>query len=152
FVATRAPAETIRRRGIGVAPAYRGGWRLRAATAGAIVVALAAQWGTHAASWGLAATGLIIIGAALAARPLVAIVSPSLLGALRMIAGPSAHFARGSLTRNSARAVLTVSLIGIGIGAIIWLRTLAYSFETSLVHALSGALQGDWVVTSTHLM
>jgi ABC-type antimicrobial peptide transport system permease subunit len=29
---------------------------------------------------------------------------------------------------------------------------LAYSFETSLVHALSGALQGDWVVTSAHLM
>lgn len=152
YVATRAPAETIGRRGIGVAPSYRGGWRLRAVVGGAIVAAVIGQWATQAAPWGLAATGFVIVGAVLAARPLVMFVSPSLLGALRMIAGPSAHFAQGSFSRNSGRAVLTVSLIGVGIGTIIWLRTLAYSFETSLVHALSGALQGDWVVTSAHLM
>jgi len=151
-VAKRSPVETIRRRGIAVAPRYGAGWRLRVATSGAIIIAIAAQQATHAPSWGLAATGLIIIGAALAARPLVTIVSPLLLGVLGAIAGPSAHFASGSLARNSGRAVLTVSLIGIGIGAIIWMRVLAYSFETSLVHALSGALQGDWVVTSAHLM
>jgi putative ABC transport system permease protein len=152
YVAARSPVDTIRRRGIAVARRQGGGWRLRAAAGIAIVIAVALQQATHMASWGLAATGLIILGAVLAARPLVTIGSPLLLGGLRAIAGPSAHFARGSLARNSGRAVLTVALIGVGIGAIIWLRMLAYSFETSLVHALSGALQGDWVVTSAHLM
>ena len=152
YVAKRSPVETIRRRGIAVAPRHGAGWRLRAATGGAIAIAIGVQQVTHAASWGLAATGLIIVGAALAARPLVMLASPLLLKVLGAIAGPSVHFARGSLSRNSGRAVLTVSLIGIGIGAIIWIRILAYSFEASLVHALSGALRGDWVVTSAHLM
>jgi putative ABC transport system permease protein len=151
-VAARSPVETIRGRGIAVTPRYSGGLRLRAAAGAAIVVAVAAQYVTHAPAWGLVATGLIIVGTALAARPLVTIVSPPLLGALRAIAGPSANFARGSFSRNSGRAVLTVGMIGVGIGAIIWMRMLAFSFETSLVHALSGALQGDWVVTSSHFM
>lgn len=150
-VSRRPPVETIRGRGV-ASRARRGrAWVLRSAVAAAIIAAVAAQYVTRAPVWGLIATALIVVGAALAARPVLELVFPSLVGALRALAGPSAHLARGSFEKNSGRAVLTIAMIGVGIGAIIWLRMLAYSFETSLVHALSAALQGDWVVTSSHV-
>jgi len=150
-VARRPPVETIR--GRGVAPETRsGGWALRAIVAAGIVIAMAGQQATHAPIWGLITTGMIVVGAVLAARPLVELVSPALVRSMRAVAGPSANLARATFAQNSGRAVLTIAMIGVGIGAIIWLRMLAYSFETSLVHALSVALQGDWVVTSSHVM
>jgi putative ABC transport system permease protein len=87
---------------------------------------------------------------ALAARPLVRLLYPALIGPLRAVAGPSAWLARGSFARNSGRAALTAAMLGVGIGSIIWLRMLAHSFEASLVDALAVALQGDWVVASAH--
>jgi putative ABC transport system permease protein len=117
----------------------------------AIVAALTAQHLTRAPLWGLVATALIAVGAALAAQPLLRLLSASLMRALLGVAGPSARFARGSFAANNSRAVLTAAMVGIGIGGIIWVRMLAYSFETSLVHALSGAMQGDWVISSAHI-
>jgi putative ABC transport system permease protein len=114
-----------------------------------VVAAIAAQSATQTPAWGLLATALIVAAVALAARPLLALMSPSLLAALRAVAGPSAALARGTLSSGSSRAVLTAAMLGVGVGAIIWLRMLAYSFETSLVDALSGAMQGDWVVSSS---
>lgn len=151
-VARRPPVETIRGRGAINSPGRGTGWVLRGIVVAGIVVTVAAQYGTRVPAWGLIATGLIVVGTALAARPLLEVVSPSLVVALRAVAGPSANLARATFAKNSGRAVLTIAMIGVGIGAIIWLRMLAYSFETSLVHALSAALQGDWVVTSAHFM
>ena len=152
-VARRPPVETIRGRGVATDSARRRRrWLLRGIVAGGIVVTVIAQYLTRTPVWGLVATGMIVLGAALAARPLLEIVSPSLVSALRAVAGPSANLARATFNKDSGRAVLTIAMIGVGIGAIIWLRMLAYSFETSLVHALSAALQGDWVVTSSHFM
>lgn len=150
-IARRPPIETIRARGI--APPLRASSRsvLLPATIGGIALAVAVQTYTHEPTWGFVATALIVVAAVLSARPLLEYVSPSLLRGLRVLAGPSVNIARGTFARNSGRAVLTIAMVGVGIGAIIWLRTLAYSFETSLIHALSAALQGNWVVTSAHI-
>jgi len=147
-VAKRSPADTIRGRGVD-RPAGRVAWKVRAATALGIVATVTAQYATRLPSFGMAATGLIAVGGILAARPLLSALAPTLLAALRAALGPSVRFAHGTFATHSSRAAFTAALIGVGIGSIIWLRVLAYSFEASLVHALSGALQGDWVVTSS---
>src|SRR5262249_51922038 len=130
-------------------PAGRVAWKVRAATALGIVATVTAQYATRLPSFGMAATGLIAVGGILAARPLLSALAPTLLAALRAALGPSVRVAHGTFATHSSRAAFTAALIGVGIGSIIWLRVLAYSFEASLVHALSGALQGDWVVTSS---
>src|SRR5262249_13969076 len=147
-VARRPPADTMRWRG--AAPSSTQiSWALRAVIVVGIVAALVAQSATRLPALGMAATGLIAIGGILAARPLMRALTPPVLALLRAVAGPSVRFARGTFATNTSRAAFTAALIGVGIGSIIWLRMLAHSFEASLVHALSGALQGDWVVTSS---
>jgi putative ABC transport system permease protein len=149
-IARRPPVEIVRGRGI--APRRSRGlrWPLYAGLGTAIVATLAAQRLTHNPAWGLLATVLIVVAAVVSARPLLALAAPPILGGLRAVLGPSANIARATFAQNSGRAVLTVAMIGVGIGAIIWLRMLAYSFEISLVDALSVALQGDWIIGSSH--
>jgi putative ABC transport system permease protein len=149
-IARRPPIETIR--GRGVTPQAARGRRLvlPVAVVAGVIAALLVQNLTHTAVWGLVATVLIVVVTGLGARPLLAMMTTPIMDALRLMLGPSVNIARATFTKNSGRAVLTIAMIGVGIGAIIWLRMLAYSFETSLVHALSAALQGDWVVSSAH--
>ena len=149
-IAQRPPVETIRGRGIEHLAHDRIGWHIRALTAVGLAAALVAQGTLRAPVWGLVATAFLAASTALAARPLVRFLYPALIGPLHALVGPSAWLARGSFAGNRGRAALTAATIGVGIGSIIWLRMLAYSFEASLVHALSAALQGDWVVASTH--
>lgn len=151
-IAQRPPIETIRGRGIEHVARDRIGWGIRVLTAVGLAAALVAQYTIRAPLWGLVATAFMVAATALAARPLVRFLYPALIGPLHAIAGPSAWLARGSFARNNGRAALTAAMIGVGIGSIIWLRMLAYSFEASLVHALSAALQGDWVVASAHVV
>lgn len=150
-VADRPPIETIRARGVSPRGKVRWHWPLRAAVVVAVLATLVVQSVTRVSAWGLVATGLLMVVTVLAARPVLDRAAPALLRVLCGIAGSSAELARGAFARNSARAVLTIAMIGVGLGTIIWARILAYSFETSLVHTLSAALQGDWVVTSSHL-
>ncbi len=148
-IARRPPVETIRGRGVAPRAAHRTRWWLYAGVAVAGGVGVVAQYCTQAATWGLIGTLLIVIVAGLMARPLCEVLLPPLMIALRAVFGPNANIARATFAQNPGRAVVTVAMIGIGIGAIIWVRMLAYSFETSLVEALSGAMQGDWVVSSS---
>lgn len=149
-IAHRPPIDTIRGRGSEAPASDAVAWWPRLAVAVALAALLVGQSATRLPLFGLAATALIAAGAALAARPLLRLLYPPLIAAVHAALGPSAWLARGSFARNSGRAALTAAMIGVGIGSIIWLRMLAYSFETSLVQALSAALQGDWVVASAH--
>src|SRR5262245_19236120 len=149
-IARLPPVETIRGRGIEQRARVQPVWRLSGIAVLALGMAVVGQHVTHNPIWGLLATALFAVVAALAARPVLRSLYPLVGGALHAVAGPSAWLARGSFAKNSRRAALTAAMIAVGIGSIIWLHMLAYSFEASLVHALSGALQGDWVVTSSH--
>jgi putative ABC transport system permease protein len=149
-IARRPPVDAIRTRGLAIARSRRVGVLLRIVTGIGIALTVTLQCTGAAPAWGLAATGLIFVGTALCARPLLALAAPPLMRVCRACAGPSANVARGTLTANAQRAVLTIAMIAVGIGAVVWLRMVAWSFEASLVHALSGALQGDWVVSAAH--
>ena len=144
--------ETIRWRGIEQSGgSARLTWGIRAVTAGAIVAAVALQSATHVPVWGMAATALIAAGTAMAAQPLLAVFLYTCLPAMTLVAGPVGRFAVAMFARNLRRTALTAAVIGVGVGSILWLRTVAYSFEQSLIDALSVAYQGDLVVTSSHI-
>ena len=144
-IAQRPPVETIRGRGVERACPHahrRGACRARRRRR-----TRRARWprsyATGAPLWGLVATALIAAaGRARGAADCCACLYPALIGPLRAIAGPSAWLARGSFAGNSGRAALTAAMIGVGIGSIIWLRMLAYSFETSLVACAVGGAAG----------
>lgn len=151
-VARGEVAETVRSRGVeqpGISK--RSLWVTRAVAAGCVGVAIALQAATRSPAWGLVATALIAVGAALAARPLLMLIQSSLLRGLSLAAGPAARFATAMVTRNMRRSTLTAAMLGVGLGSILWLRMVAHSFECSLTDALSRALRGDLVVTSANI-
>lgn len=150
-VARRPPIESIRERGLSAATVGLRSAAVVLLTAVALGAVLADAGVGSASHRGLAATVLLVALTGLLARPLLPLTTALVVPLLRARIGASALVARGTFRRNGRRAILTIGMIGVGMGAVIWLRTLAYSFEVSLVHALSGALQGDWVVTSAHV-
>lgn len=148
--AARAPAaETIRRRGVEYARTTPRTMRaLRWLLVGAFTAAVALQLVTRAPALGVVATGLAAVGAALAARPLLDTFRAVQVPLLRHVVGPSARFAASTLTVGGRRAALTIATLGVGLGAVVWLATLAASFERSVVDVLSGVLRCDLFVSS----
>lgn len=146
-----AVVETIRGRGM----AKRGGWRrmwaIRTATAVAVAVAIVMQSITRLPVWGMVATVLIAVGTALAAQPLLQVSLGLISSVSRLAVGPVARFTVALFAHNGGGAALTAAMLGVGLGSIVWLRTVAHSFELSLNDALSAALQGDLVVTSSRI-
>jgi putative ABC transport system permease protein len=147
-----AVADTIRGRGIeqrGIG--WRPMWLSRSVAAACIGAAIAMQSLTRSAFWGLLATGLIAVGTALAAQPLLRLIQSSVLPGISWVAGPSGRFATTMFGKSVRRTALTAAMLGVGLGSILWLATVAQSFEHSLTDALSRALRGDLVVTSSHI-
>src|SRR5438094_715140 len=99
----------------------------------------------------LLATALVAAGTALAARPAVHAASFLLGAGSRRLAGPVGRLAAASLLHNPRRTALTVATLGVGLGCVVWFWTMAQSFRTSLVDALSAAVRADLVVTSAHV-
>src|SRR5207237_996813 len=52
---------------------------------------------------------------------------------------------------NPRRSALTVATIAVGIGAVFWLRFAAYSFERSVIEALTPAFRADLIAGSVHV-
>jgi putative ABC transport system permease protein len=148
--AARAPAaETIRR--LGVEPSRTDPRTMRSIRwllVGSFVAAVALQLVTRSPALGVVATGLAAVGAALTARPLLDTFRAVQGPLLRRVAGPSARFAASSLAVGGRRAALTIATLGVGLGAVVWLATLATSFERSVVDVLSGVLRCDLFVSS----
>ena len=147
-----ALAATIRSRGVEQPGGSKASmWLVRAATAVAIGMAMAAQSSTRSATAGLLATGLIAVGTALAARPPLQLIGCVLPAVFRRLAGPSGQLAAANLVHNLRRTALTVGTVGVGLGCVVWFWTMADSFQSSLVTTLTAALRADLVVTSTHV-
>lgn len=124
---------------------------IRAITALGIVAFVGLQLWTRSAFWGLIATGLIAVAAALAAEPLLRVLQPLIVAATTWAVGPAGRFVNAISAEKIRRTALTVAMLGVGLGSMVWLRVVAHSFENSLSDALSQALQGDLVVTSAHI-
>jgi putative ABC transport system permease protein len=144
-------SATVRGRGVEQPPASG---RVMTAARGMVLAALAVtllgQGATRSATFGLAATVLIVVTAALAARPLLELARPILPTVLAAIVGPAGRFAAASLTRHARRTGLTIATLGVGVGAVVWVWTIAISFERSLLNALTPAFRSDLIVASAH--
>src|SRR5204863_2759962 len=147
-----AVAETMRSRG-SESPGGGGRvlWVLRGLALAAVGARLAAQARHPSAACGLLATALVAAGTALAARPAVHAAGFLLDAGSRRLAGPVGRLAAASLLHNPRRTALTVATLGVGLGCVVWFWTMAESFRTSLVDALSAAVRADLVVTSAHV-
>jgi putative ABC transport system permease protein len=145
-------AEVLRGRGmdVGERMAPRS-WRMVVVALGGAACAVGIQSITRDASWGFAATGLLAVGAAVAARPLVSAVATPLVTALRWVAGPIVDLVAADIAHKPRRAGLTVAVLGVGVGFVFWLWLLGTSFERSVIAALAPALRGDLVVTSSFM-
>jgi putative ABC transport system permease protein len=144
-------AETLRRRGL-EQPRITdgGGWVvpvLSAVIAGGAVVV---QSATGSAAWGLVASVMLVMAAAFAARPLLDGLFARLLPAVRPAAGPAGRLALATLVLTPRRTALTVATMGVGFAAVVWLATLAHSFEESVLAIVPGVFRGDLSVSSAH--
>lgn len=122
-------------------------WTLAAVAAGLI----AAHVTSGLASLGLMASAVIVIATASLTRPLLAMLSRPMAIVGPYLGGAVGHFAVGNLLRLPRRTSLTVATIGIGLGTVLWLWTLARSFEQSVLEIMPGVLRGDFAVSSANI-
>jgi putative ABC transport system permease protein len=143
--------QTLRTRGVEQASGQtRVGWLVRAGVVVALVLTLVVQMLTRSGVLGLVSTGLIAVGTALAARPLVHLVERPVISALRVLGGPAGRFATAIVTRNPRRTALTVATLGVGLGSVLWIAMLAHSLEGSVVDTLGRAMSADLIVSSMY--
>ena len=122
-------------------------WALRALVAALTMAAVSIHLTTGSAAVGMAASALLVIVAALVARPLF-VGAQGLIRAALLGAGPTGRMALETLARNPRRTALAVSTIGVGLGTVVWVWTLARSFEQSVIDVMPGVLRGDLAVSS----
>lgn len=147
-----ALAETLRRRGVEQRSAgTRVVSALRVAVLVAVVVAIVMQSVTRSATWGLAATALIAAGTALAAQPFLRVMRHPLRAGLPYLPHAAGRFAASHIVSNSRRAALSIGVLAVGVGLVVWLWTVAHSFETSVIATLSRAFQADLILSSSHI-
>ncbi len=112
------------------------------------VMSIVLQRVAHVTSLGNLTT-LLIVATACASAGAVMRMGGGLLGAVwQMAFGPAGEFATDSLREGSRRASLTVATMGVGLGAVLMVGILGWSFERSLVAQLSGRMRADIVVTT----
>src|SRR5881296_2378913 len=101
--------------------------------------------------WVLRGVALATAGGSLAALAAVQVAGFLLGAGARRVAGPVGRFGAASLLHNPRRTALTVATLGVGLGCVVWFWTMAESFRSSLVTALTAAVRADLVVTSVHV-
>ena len=121
------------------------------AAAGLAIAALVVQAVQGEAVWGVVASVLMVIAAALAARPIVGILRHRAVHWAAGRLGPNARLAVAALARSPRRTALTVATLGVGFGVVTWLWVLAGSFEQSVVRAMHGMFRSDFIVSSARM-
>ncbi len=148
-----ALAHVVRRRGLaGPERAGRLSWLGVVLISGASIAAVALQGASRSPAWGLAATGLLALAAAFAARPLLTAASIPLGAAITALLPGRGQFAARAIGSNSRRAAMTVAMLAVGMGLVIWIWTVARSFEHSVVAALGNAFRADLILSSSRLV
>ena len=144
-------AETMRGRGTGLtAGAARRGGTAIAVLAGLAVAAIVAQRAFAAPAAGLAASAALVALTGVLARPLVALAARVAARWPLPGVGPVGHLALRMLRHDLRRAALAVAMVGIGVGTVVWLALVAFSFERTAVRVFEQAMRADYVVSSAH--
>jgi len=144
-------ADTLRQRGreqdesTGALP-----WVLRGLVVLLTAIALAIHLATGSTVVGIGASALLVIVAALVARPLFTGLAGVLASAMQW-GGPTGRMAFETLVRNPRRTALAISTIGVGLGTVVWVWILAQSFEQSVVEVMPGVLRGDLAISSGNI-
>ncbi len=125
--------------------------RLRLAIAAVAAGLLGLHLVTGSPAAGLAATAAIVASVAALTRPLVSVLAGPLASVGPRLGGVVSRFAIANLFRLPRRTALTVATIGIGLGTVVWLWTLARSFEQSVLDVMPGVIRGDLVVSSANV-
>jgi putative ABC transport system permease protein len=150
--ARREIVETVRGRGAEQpAISVEARWVVYSLVAAALVTAIAMQIKSASATWGLVATVLTVVVIALAARPLMEGVRSPLARVCSWLAGPSGRFATAYIARNPRRNALTIAMLGVGLACVLWLWTVAQSFERTVVSSLTQSMRADVTVSSAHI-
>ena len=112
-------------------------WRWPALLLVSVVVLLAAQRLSGVRALGLVTTALIVLSGGMLATPLAGHGSRALKPLWNAWFGPAGRVAESHLARQPRRTALTVATLGIGLGSVLMLSILGWSFERSLVSTLS---------------
>lgn len=149
--ASRVPVpQALSQRGAELPADGREALRLRLGVAAAAGAAVALHVLTGGPSAGLAATVLVVVAAALLVRPCLHAGAPLLASAAQRLGGPAVRLATDVVLRNQRRSALAISMLGVSLGSVLWLWTVASSFERSVLELLPGKLRGDLSVTSAN--
>jgi putative ABC transport system permease protein len=97
---------------------------------------------------GLVTTALIVLAGGFLATPFVAYGSRFLKRVWSAWFGAAGRVAAGHLVRQPRRTALTVATLGIGLGSVLMLATLGWSFERSLVASLARRYTAQLMVMS----
>ena len=152
--AARLPVvETLRSRG--TEPPWEPAGHRAIVTGLALAVVTAAGIVAHARTGqvglGMASSFLLVVTAVALARPSLRAVARPLAVLLPRLAGPIGRFAAANLLQNTRRTALAIATFGVGFGTVLWLWTLARSFEQSVLEVMPGVMRGDITVTSSNI-
>ena len=123
-------------------------WRAPAVIGVSIVLLILAQRVSGMRTLGLATTALIVLAGGFLATPFVGYGSRLLKRLWSAWFGAAGRVAAGHLVRQPRRTALTVATLGIGLGSVLMLATLGWSFERSLVASLSRRYTAQLMVMS----
>jgi putative ABC transport system permease protein len=143
--------ETLRHRGVEMAPRMdRGRWRVTTMLIGVILVLAVSRLSRDAVVSGFVWSAFLVVAAAVLTGPAVDLIAGPVARVARLL-GPAGRLAGGTLVRNPRRTALAVVTLGIGLGTVLWVWTLARSFEQSVVEVMPGVLRGDLAVSSSNI-
>ena len=146
--ATAETATVLRARGRELGPGTDRAWAARWLVAVGAAFAVGIELWSRSATSGLVASLLILVSAALCARPLVGILRWHPLKMLLWRVGPTERLAAAALERSPRRTSLTMATLGVGFAVVTWLWVLATSVERSVVNVMPGIFRADLVVGS----
>ncbi len=104
---------------------------------------------TRMAFASMVASVLLLVWALTEVRPLLGRRARASRGETRR-PGSTWGFARRLLLLDQRRSSVTITMMAVCLGLVVWLWTVSTSFERSVASAMEGALHGDLVVGSVH--
>ncbi len=123
-------------------------WGLRGVLAVGAAALIAWQHVAGHAAIGLVTTAIIVVIAALIAAPLTETACSALFAMCGSVFGPTTRLAVNHLREHPDRTAHTVATLGLGLGTVLLLGMLGWSFERTLVSRLVANERSDMVISS----